>query len=99
MSGLVHCDMSYGQVEKGLMKELTRQYEQKRLSLVQPLLETAFDNQDRLPYVRIFYFDAQTGSEMKISAVCISVLPKSSLFNQEALVCNFSPFLSKLVLK
>lgn len=73
-------------VEKGIMRELRAQYERKRLDLVQPLLQEAFSNQDHLPYIQIFYFNARTGSEMKVSAVCISVLPESSFFNQEALL-------------
>ncbi|KAI5078697.1 hypothetical protein GOP47_0006368 [Adiantum capillus-veneris] len=74
-------------VEKDRLKELWSEFEQKKLDLVQPLLQDAVNDRDHLPYVQICYI-TDTGSEIKMSAMCFEILQNSSFFNQKALEDN-----------
>ncbi|MCO5576162.1 hypothetical protein L7F22_029970 [Adiantum nelumboides] len=72
-------------VEKEKLKELRSKFEQKKVELLQPLLQGAINDKDHLPYVQICYLDSYTGSEIKLSVMCFDILQNSSFFNREVL--------------
>ncbi|KAH7365328.1 hypothetical protein KP509_18G021200 [Ceratopteris richardii] len=72
-------------VEKDLLREIRSMFEQKKLSLVQPLIEDAVNGMDYLPYVQLCYTDGYSGNSVNISALCFGFLKEPSLFNKERL--------------
>ena len=69
------------------MKVLQNQAEQKRVSLLQPLLEEALGKQEYLP-LSISYVDFCSGNETITSVMCISLLTNPSFLRQEASVIS-----------